>query len=554
VAAVDKDNHLAFKALLETDNFNIKTMKHSGNGNGTVLHYIAEKVIQGDADIQIFATALDRTRDEDLEQLISAENQSGQTVFSMAMAAQNAPLLLLIAIRCNDLDLAKYAANLDINAFGMKGILNICPEEDMKSQDPKRAELVKFVRDVAFVRLATVNRNMKKSPSGVTSEDGVSALHLALKHELDIEVVQTVIENTKSKYIGSDFFLAVVKNSDIEIIKALMAKTPDINKPNSKGFTAAHWAAKNGNMELLKLLIKDPRFNDLEVTAIANPKGGGASYTFLDFLSYEQKPEIVKVIKEVQEAREAEKEKNLEEKHEAASNRTASILVSSENKPQDLSASSQSSAQQEVKAAPALDPEKVRPRSPSKTAPNRNHNLSAPVIRTAPHLAPDLFSKVKELNPTANNVRPTSPRKEAPIKRMAPPPPPFKSMSQEPAQPKLLTTKETQKAAELSFKNRPNSPHKTAPKKEDKTKLHSSEETPPPHPPLANLSGAPKIGQSSSQETKAVAAVVVKPSAFVGASTNIRTAVPKKAPPPPPTIKVTSVANAHMQRSDVVSK
>ena len=58
---------------------------------------------------------------------------------------------------------------------------------------------------------------------------------------------------------------AAARNGHVEVLKVLLAREDftELNAKNEKGSTALHWAAENGHVEVLKVLLAREDFTEL---------------------------------------------------------------------------------------------------------------------------------------------------------------------------------------------------------------------------------------------------------------------------------------------------
>ncbi|UFH33664.1 ankyrin repeat domain-containing protein [Chryseobacterium sp. C-71] len=101
---------------------------------------------------------------------------------------------------------------------------------------------------------------MKKNPDVIneTNEQKYSPLILAC-YRGNMEVVDFLIDNVKDINYNSPMgtaLMGVVFKGDLKLAQKLLDNKSDINKADSQGTTPLIFAAKLGNVDMVKLLIK----------------------------------------------------------------------------------------------------------------------------------------------------------------------------------------------------------------------------------------------------------------------------------------------------------
>ena len=71
--------------------------------------------------------------------------------------------------------------------------------------------------------------------------------------------------------LQADPLIDAVHHRDLPQVKALLTNRPDLNARDEAGNTALHWAALNGDVELVKILLNVGSPYDVENKAGATP-------------------------------------------------------------------------------------------------------------------------------------------------------------------------------------------------------------------------------------------------------------------------------------------
>ena len=120
-------------------------------------------------------------------------------------------------------------------------------------------------------------------------ERGLTGLLIAIR-EPSPRVIQVLLASPQTKVElrnGNDespLMLAAIKGQ-MDLVKQLLARDADINKP---GWTALHYAASSGQVEIMKLLLDegaDPLMKNQQ------------NMTAMDFATQAQRPDAVEMLK-----------------------------------------------------------------------------------------------------------------------------------------------------------------------------------------------------------------------------------------------------------------
>ncbi|MGI2299055.1 ankyrin repeat domain-containing protein [Candidatus Cardinium hertigii] len=92
---------------------------------------------------------------------------------------------------------------------------------------------------------------------------------------------------SSTPWLGQDLSDAI-SNSDIELVNYLLKNGANINQRNDYGHTPLYSAAKEGNIEIVKVLLKD---ENIDVNATHEDK-----YTVLHWAAFQNNPELVELL------------------------------------------------------------------------------------------------------------------------------------------------------------------------------------------------------------------------------------------------------------------
>ncbi|XP_017977382.1 PREDICTED: ankyrin repeat-containing protein At5g02620 [Theobroma cacao] len=209
------------------------TKQMTGKRDDTPLHSAVRA-----GDFELVLEIISGGEDGELRDLLSKQNQSGETALYVAAECGYADLVKEM-IRYCDIDLAGAQARNGYDAFhiaakqGDLGVLKILME-------------------------ANLDLSMTSDSLNTT------ALHTAASQG-HTEVVNFLLENgsnmaTIARRNGKTALHSAAKNGHLEIVKALLSKEPGIAmRIDKKGQTALHMAVKGKNVEVVDELIKsDP--------------------------------------------------------------------------------------------------------------------------------------------------------------------------------------------------------------------------------------------------------------------------------------------------------
>lgn len=126
------------------------------------------------------------------------------------------------------------------------------------------ASVDSVVKSVKFDDAKGVQRALADGmdPNTVDSQ-GMPLIVIAAREKSD-EVANVLIANPKTNLeaqdrAGENAMMLAALNGDIELVKALIAKDAEVNK---KGWAPLHYAAANGNDEVVKLLLDHSAYVD----------------------------------------------------------------------------------------------------------------------------------------------------------------------------------------------------------------------------------------------------------------------------------------------------
>jgi len=301
IKAIDDKNVEQFKALLAVDRFNTKEIKGRGDRNGTVLHYLVHKIIKGECPLEMLEIALkdfytkEPQKLEELKELLLEQNDNHETVLSIAVNAKNFAVV-------------KAIARFGIGAFEETAITRLAPISEI-AIDPYG--LAAFIRDMSFIDDATKANPKLKTEKDRYSESGANALHLAIKHDLGIHVIKSLITRgvrvDEVNANGDTMAHLAARTGNIEVLK-LFTSTQGFNwnAQNKDGETLAHIAARRGDVEMIKFLLITHKDFDFKPQ---NRKGE----TFIDLIlqgNLDKGWEIERAFQERNKALEMEKVEN----------------------------------------------------------------------------------------------------------------------------------------------------------------------------------------------------------------------------------------------------
>jgi ankyrin repeat protein len=121
-----------------------------------------------------------------------------------------------------------------------------------------------MIKAVKFDDVKEVNKQLAQGMDpNMTDNQGMPLLVIAAREKSD-KVVAALIANSKTDIeltdkVGENAMMMAALNDDITIVKILIEKGAEVNK---KGWAPLHYAAANGNDEIVKLLLDHSAYVD----------------------------------------------------------------------------------------------------------------------------------------------------------------------------------------------------------------------------------------------------------------------------------------------------
>ena len=121
-----------------------------------------------------------------------------------------------------------------------------------------------MIKAVKFDDVSEVNKQLSHGMDpNLTDDQGIPLLVLAAREKSD-KVVAALIANPKTNIeitdkAGENAMMMASLNGDINIVQTLIAKDAEVNK---KGWAPLHYAAANGNDDIVKLLLDHSAYVD----------------------------------------------------------------------------------------------------------------------------------------------------------------------------------------------------------------------------------------------------------------------------------------------------
>ncbi|MGF6599717.1 ankyrin repeat protein [Paraburkholderia sp. GAS448] len=121
-----------------------------------------------------------------------------------------------------------------------------------------------MIKAVKFDDVKEVNKQLAQGMDpNLTDNQGMPLLVIAAREKSD-KVVAALIANSKTDIeitdkVGENAMMMAALNDDVTIVKILIEKGAEVNK---KGWAPLHYAAANGNDEIVKLLLDHSAYVD----------------------------------------------------------------------------------------------------------------------------------------------------------------------------------------------------------------------------------------------------------------------------------------------------
>ncbi|GKV05749.1 hypothetical protein SLEP1_g17721 [Rubroshorea leprosula] len=237
-------------------------------------------------NLEMVLEIINGSEDAELKDLLSKQNQSGQTALYVASEYGNADLVKEM-IKFHDVGLASITARNGYDAFHiaakqgdmavLKVLMGVAPELLITFDSSNRTAL-----HTAALQghVDVVNFLLEKGSSVVLigMNNGKTALHAAARNE-HLEIVKALLRKepgiaTRIDKKGQTALHKAVKRENVEVVNELVSLDPSlINMVDAKGNTALHIATRKGRTQIvLELLnhsgVNKQAVNKFEETAL----------------------------------------------------------------------------------------------------------------------------------------------------------------------------------------------------------------------------------------------------------------------------------------------
>ncbi|KAJ9698311.1 hypothetical protein PVL29_007408 [Vitis rotundifolia] len=239
------------------------TKQLTGKRDDTLLHSAARA-----GQLEVVARTLSSAEEEELLELLSKQNQSGETALYVA-AEYGYVDVVREMIQYHDLSTASIKARNGYDAFHiaakqgdlevLKILMEALPGLSL-TEDVSNTTALHTAANQGYIEVVNLLLESGSGVAAIAKSNGKTALHSAARNG-HLEVIKALLEKepgvaTRIDKKGQTALHMAVKGQNLEVVEELMMADPSlVNMVDTKGNTALHIASRKGREQIVRKLL-----------------------------------------------------------------------------------------------------------------------------------------------------------------------------------------------------------------------------------------------------------------------------------------------------------